>query len=173
MNLVLVLIGETCILTCFCKKRCVDLELYILCYCKSDLNKHISLKMVSLLLLFNLYYWNYPTVSQECGSEDCKHKLKYFLQYTIFMYRLTKNIVKLRTALWRRITRLPHKRLQIHLCVEMQRINGLTPGRLLLCGTIVPFCRNKRLSYRSWRKINYIVLLGSLLLCQNVCLGNI
>ena len=30
-------------------------------------------------------------------------------------------------ALWRRITRLPHKRLQIHLCVEMQRINGFTP----------------------------------------------
>jgi len=27
-------------------------------------------------------------------------------------------------ALWRRITRLSHKRLQIHLCVEMQRING-------------------------------------------------
>ena len=30
-------------------------------------------------------------------------------------------------ALWRRITPLPHKRLQIHLCVEMQRINGFTP----------------------------------------------
>ena len=32
--------------------------------------------------------------------------------------------VLFRAAVWRRITRLPHKRLQIHLCVEMQRING-------------------------------------------------
>ena len=44
------------------------------------------------------------------------------------------------------------------LCVEHQRIKG----RLLICGTAVHFCRNKRLSYRSWRKRNYIVLLGSL-----------
>jgi len=56
-------------------------------------------------------------------------------------------------AMWRRITRLPHKRLQIHLCVEMQRINGFTPFMrwksthkvkiayyfFSICGTTVPF----------------------------------
>ena len=47
---------------------------------------------------------------------------------TICLYVLNKYIKHFdRSALWRRITRLPHKRLQIHLCVEMQRINGFTP----------------------------------------------
>jgi len=50
----------------------------------------------------------------------------------------------------------------LRLCVEHQRIKG----RLLICGTPVHFCRIKRLFYRSWRKRNYIVLLGSLLLCH-------
>ena len=50
----------------------------------------------------------------------------------------------------------------LRLCVKSQRIKG----RLLICGTGVHFCRIKRLSYRSWRKSNYIVLLGSLLLCH-------
>ena len=50
----------------------------------------------------------------------------------------------------------------MRLCVENQRIKG----RLLICGTSVHFCRNKRMSFRSWTKRNYIVLLGSLLLCH-------
>ena len=78
-------------------------------------------------------------------------------------------------ALWRRITRLPHKRLQIHLCVEMQRINGFTPfmrwksthkGKIAYMRHNCAFCRFKRLSYRCWRKRNFIVLLDYILLCH-------
>jgi len=32
--------------------------------------------------------------------------------------------INFKAAVWRRIQRQAHKRLQIHLCVEMQRING-------------------------------------------------
>ena len=38
--------------------------------------------------------------------------------------QITAKSLTLPNALWRRIQRLTHKRLQIYLCVEMQRING-------------------------------------------------
>jgi len=54
---------------------------------------------------------------------ETRYKVSYFINW----YICYLEIVPYSKAMWRRITRLPHKRLQIHLCVEMQRINGFTP----------------------------------------------
>jgi len=93
-----------------------------------------------------------------------------------FKYDWYRNVFAKWEAVWRRIQRLTHNRLHIDVCVEMQRTNDFTSfmrWKSTHKGEIAYMRHNcaffyctERLSYWSWRKRNYIVLLGSLLLCH-------
>jgi len=102
------------------------------------MSKHISMivkVLENILIVFtsyiNIVYYIYNEGGAMVLTDLCYRLfyLKFYIGPYIFLGTRVLCLVcdispDKRMDVWRRITRLPHKRLQIHLCVEMQRING-------------------------------------------------
>ena len=82
---------------------------------------------ICLNAALQIYHGNEPPATSKKPSTK---KYKTYVGLIILTIRVKSpqqlTLKGIRMPVWRRITRLPHKRLQIHLCVEMQRINGFT-----------------------------------------------